>query len=96
MADYRKKNKLTIPGLPEFVLVYYYSDTVFAEIPCDEATKIKDFALALNMLSELGFEYMFTSHTLGYYDSVENLTMEFIRSKSKAFINKYKVNARQV
>lgn len=53
-------------------------DGRYAEFNLDVATR-GDFWIAMQWLKENEFEYDMRSYNLGYYDSVEDITLEFTR-----------------
>lgn len=48
---------------------------------------MKELSEAIAALGSKGFSYSYTSHTLGYYDSVEDITMEFSNTSFPKPIN---------
>lgn len=59
----------------------FYNGSAWAYIRMDAlkttAEGMKELSDAIAALGKLGFSYSYTSHTLGYYDAVEDVTMEF-------------------
>lgn len=69
----------TRPEYPTFVEFVDLSKRKFASVRLDSLgpANTKDLARAILQLAEEGYQYDECSHDLGYYDSVDNKTLEF-------------------
>lgn len=79
---------ITINGLPDIVEVKYYGvkNGAYARINLDsyaDSLNIDNLIKAMTMLKELGFAYEGKDYSLGYYDSVEDITLEFTNTSFK-------------
>lgn len=80
MSNEKKRKVFEIEGLPSFVKI----DKTYAEINVSDiqyTENRKQFADAIRLLNENGYVLSGTSHTLGYYDAVEDITIEFNKTK---------------
>ena len=80
-----KEIEIQIMGMPEIVTAKVCGKETWAYINLSEIEyRIEALALltiAVNKLSEFGFIYAGVTHSLGYYDSVEDITMTFKTKK---------------
>jgi hypothetical protein len=75
----------TIEGLPRFVEISTYKNTAFGYVRVDHpyTFTLLELSEALKMLAEYGFEYDSITYDLGYYESVDNKTIELIHRDAK-------------
>lgn len=82
------KEQLSIKNFPD-IKVDVYADTVWAYLNVSESTFRKNgvqwLSDNINELKRLGFKEFSTSYNTGYYDSVEDITLEF-RTENNAVL----------
>jgi hypothetical protein len=79
-----RSETIKIKDQPEFTaFVKTAHDFVYGYIYLD-SQNTERLAIATKRMYDLGFEYDNCSHNLGYYDSVEDLTLEYsLKGRSK-------------
>lgn len=79
--------EIKIEGLPDIVKVTTYRETAWANINLDglqyDEKNTPKLAEAIVRLKDMGFVFSGITHTLGYYDSVEDITLEFTHRNFK-------------
>lgn len=72
-----KRKKVSIKGFEdlEFILS---SGNIYVEVSVESIKDLKIFGEQIVKLASLGFQYIWTTYDLGYYDSVENKRMELV------------------
>lgn len=72
-----KSKKVSIEGFEDLEFTLNLGN-IYVEVSVEDIKDLKLFGERIMKLASLGFQYVWTTYDLGYYDSVENKRMELV------------------